>query len=134
VSNNCANAFALHLRGLAAFYRVGNRQANEEALLLFKDAIELDPDFAPAYGRATFCHAYAKTNGWFSNTLNQIAEVTRLAQRAVTKAVHRKTLDNLTVTTNDRRYHPTHHASSESNPSQAHCRLLIETRGCLFLA
>ena len=50
---------------------------------LFNSAIELDPDFASAYGRAAFCYVYAKINGWISDTANEIAEVTRLAQRAV---------------------------------------------------
>jgi TolB-like protein len=77
------DAYALYLRGLAAFYQLGNRQANDEALRLFNSAIALDPHFALAYGRAAYCHAYGKTNGWISVTPNEIAEVTRLAQRAV---------------------------------------------------
>ena len=62
---------------------VRSRQANDEALRLFKRAIELDPDFASAYGRAAHCYAIARANGWISATPNEIAEVTRLAQRAV---------------------------------------------------
>jgi TolB-like protein/class 3 adenylate cyclase len=77
------DAYALYLRGLARFYQFTSRQANDEALRLFNSAIELDPDFASAYGRAAFCYAHAKTNGWTSDTANQIAEVMRLAQRAV---------------------------------------------------
>jgi TolB-like protein len=77
------DAYARYLRGLAAFYQFGNRQANDEALRLFNRAIALDPDFASAYGHAAFCHAYAKTNGWISVTPSEIAEVARLAQRAV---------------------------------------------------
>jgi TolB-like protein len=77
------DAYALYLRGLARLYQFTDRQANEEALRFFNTAIELDPDFASAYGRAAFCHAYAKTNGWISSTANEIAEVARLAQRAV---------------------------------------------------
>jgi len=77
------DAYALYLRGLAGFYQFANRQANDEALRLFNSAIELDPTFAAAYGRATLCYVWAKTNGWFSDTANEIAEVTRLAQRAV---------------------------------------------------
>ena len=53
--------------------------AQGEALRLFNSAIELDPDFASAYGR----YAFAKVNGWFSDTPNEIAEVKGLAQRAV---------------------------------------------------
>jgi hypothetical protein len=39
--------------------------------------------FAAAYGRAAFCYVHAKAHGWISVTGNEIAEVTRLAQRAV---------------------------------------------------
>ena len=77
------DAYALYLRGLAKLYQFANRQANEEALRLFNSAIELDPDFASAYGRAALCYAIAKINGWISVTANEIAEVTRLARRAV---------------------------------------------------
>ena len=77
------DAYALYLRGLARLYEIANRQANGEALRLFNSAIELDPDFAAAYARATSCYVQAKGNGWISGTANEIAEVTRLAQRAV---------------------------------------------------
>jgi len=77
------DAYALYLRGLAKFYQFTVRQANDEALRLFNSAIELDPDFAAAYGRATLCYAFAKGNGWNSVTGNEIAKVARLAQRAV---------------------------------------------------
>jgi tetratricopeptide (TPR) repeat protein len=76
------DAYALYLRGLARFYQFA-RQANAEALRLFNSAIELDPDFAAAYARAANCYGYAKANGWFSDTEREIAEVKRLAQRAV---------------------------------------------------
>jgi tetratricopeptide (TPR) repeat protein len=59
------------------------RQANEEALRLFKGAIELDPDFASAYGRAASCYADAKAFGWISGTADEIAEASKLARRAV---------------------------------------------------
>lgn len=77
------DAYSLYLRGLARFYQFTSRHANEEALRLFNSAIELDPDFASAYGRAAFCYAWAKANGWISVTPSETAEVTRLAQRAV---------------------------------------------------
>jgi tetratricopeptide (TPR) repeat protein len=77
------DAYSLYLRGLARLYQFGNRQANGEALRLFNSAIELDADFASANARAASCYAFAKGNGWISVTGNEIAEVTRLAQRAV---------------------------------------------------
>ena len=77
------DAYALYLRGLARLYQFTSRQANGEALRLFNSAIELDPDFASAYGRAASCYAFAKGSFWISDTASEIAEVTRLAQRAV---------------------------------------------------
>ena len=77
------DAYALYLRGLARLHQFGNRQANDEALRLFNSAIELDPEFASAYGRAAFCYVIAKINGWISDTENAVAEVKKLTQRAV---------------------------------------------------
>jgi TolB-like protein/Tfp pilus assembly protein PilF len=77
------DAYTLYLRGLAKLYQMTNRQANNEALRLFHSAIELDPDFASAYGSAACCYAYATGNGWISRTPNQIAAVTQLTKRAV---------------------------------------------------
>jgi TolB-like protein/class 3 adenylate cyclase len=77
------DAYTLYLRGLARFYQFASRQTNDEALRLFNSAIELDPDFASAYGRAAVCYVHAKISGWISGTANEIAEVARLAQRAV---------------------------------------------------
>src|SRR4029450_6368603 len=77
------DAYSLYLCGLARFYQFTSRQANEEALRLFNSAIELDPDFASAYGRAAHCYAIGRANGWISVPPNEIAEGPRLAQRAV---------------------------------------------------
>jgi TolB-like protein/tetratricopeptide (TPR) repeat protein len=77
------DAYALYLRGLAWSYQLASRQALDEALRLFNSAIEFDPDFASAYGRAASCYANAKASGWISGTANEIAEVTRLARRAI---------------------------------------------------
>jgi len=77
------DAYALYLRGSDRFYQFASRQANDEALRLFNSATKLDPDFASAYGRAAHCYVHAKVNGWISGTANEIAEVKRLAQRAV---------------------------------------------------
>jgi tetratricopeptide (TPR) repeat protein len=77
------DAYTLYLRGLAKLFPFTDRHANDEALRLFNSAIELDPDFASAYARAADCYTGAKGNGWISDTANEIAEVTRLAKRAV---------------------------------------------------
>ena len=77
------DAYALYLRGSARLYQFAGLQANAEALRLFNSAIKLDPDFASAYGRAASLYAFAKGYGWISGTPTEIAEVARLAQRAV---------------------------------------------------
>ncbi|UFW53479.1 MULTISPECIES: adenylate/guanylate cyclase domain-containing protein [Bradyrhizobium] len=77
------DAYSLYLRGLARLHQFGNRQANGEALRLFNSAIELDPEFATAYGRAASCYLTARINGWIPDTAKAIAEVKRLTQRAV---------------------------------------------------
>jgi TolB-like protein len=77
------DAYTVYLRGLSRLFEVTSREANEEALRLFNRAIELDPDFASAYGRAASCYAYAKGFSWIFATANEIAEVRRLARCAV---------------------------------------------------
>jgi adenylate cyclase len=77
------DAYAFYFRGLAKLYQFTDRQASEEALRLFNGAIERDPDFASAYGHAASCYAHAKASGWTADTPEEVAEVTRLAKRAV---------------------------------------------------
>jgi tetratricopeptide (TPR) repeat protein len=49
----------------------------------FYKAIELDPDFASAYGMAAYGYCQRKTNGWIADRETEIAETARLARRAV---------------------------------------------------
>lgn len=77
------DAYEFYLRGLFKLYQFSNGQSNDEALRLFNSAIELDPEFASAYGRAAECFVYAKAEGWISVSENEIAEVGRLARKAV---------------------------------------------------
>ena len=53
------DAYDYYLRGMASIYR-WTREANDEALRLFYKAIELDPDFASAYGMAAWCYVLAQ--------------------------------------------------------------------------
>ena len=69
------DAYTLYLRGLAKLYQFANRQAIEDALGLFNDAIELDPEFACAHGRAAACYARARAKAGFQ------ARRTRLPKR-----------------------------------------------------
>jgi tetratricopeptide (TPR) repeat protein len=76
------DAYDCYLRGLAALNQ-WNRDGNVEALSSFNRAIELDPNFAAAYGMAAHCFTQRKQNGWMSDRAKEIAEAGRLARRAV---------------------------------------------------
>jgi TolB-like protein len=76
------DAYDYFLRGIARVQR-WTREANDEALRMFYRAIELDPNFATAYGMAARCYAQRKTNGWFTDRAREVAEATRLARSAV---------------------------------------------------
>ncbi|GIQ77261.1 winged helix-turn-helix domain-containing tetratricopeptide repeat protein [Bradyrhizobium sp. RD5-C2] len=77
-------AYEYYLRGTAAIYRFTIREANVEALQLFKRAIELDPEFASAYGMAAYCYVKDRTNRWPTDDLaRDIAETDRLARHAI---------------------------------------------------
>ncbi|HTZ67611.1 MAG TPA: adenylate/guanylate cyclase domain-containing protein [Roseiarcus sp.] len=75
------DAYDYFLRGMAAFYQY-TRTSNEEALRLFSRAIELDPDFASAYGMAARCYMQRKGFGWVDDREREVAEADRLARRA----------------------------------------------------
>jgi TolB-like protein/DNA-binding SARP family transcriptional activator/Tfp pilus assembly protein PilF len=75
-------AYDYYLRGRAALHE-GTVEGHKESLQLFYKAIELDPDFASAYGMAAYCYCHRKTNGWVTDPDEEIAETARLARRAV---------------------------------------------------
>ncbi len=77
------DAYDYYLRGMAKLHN-GTREALDEALPLFYKAIELDPEFASAYGMAAWCHFWRKLNGWMTDRTLEIAEGVRLARLAVT--------------------------------------------------
>jgi TolB-like protein len=76
------DAYDYFLRGMASFYQ-RSKEANIKALRLFSKAIELDADFALAYGMAAWCYVWRKINGWMTDRVQEIAEAARLARRAV---------------------------------------------------
>ena len=75
------DAYDYFLRGTASLHQ-GNKEAISEALRLFYQAIEIDPDFASAYGMAAWCYVVRKTNGWMGDLVQSVAETKRLARRA----------------------------------------------------
>ncbi|MGE8064786.1 winged helix-turn-helix domain-containing tetratricopeptide repeat protein [Pseudomonas sp. NPDC089569] len=76
------DAYDYYLRAMAKLHS-GSREAIEEALPMFYKAIELDPEFASAYGMAAWCHFWRKLNGWMTDRPAEIAEGIRLARLAV---------------------------------------------------
>jgi TolB-like protein/class 3 adenylate cyclase len=77
------DAYDYYLRGLACVHR-WTQDDNGEALRHFARAIQLDPDFAAAYGMAARCYSQSKVSGWLVDRSRAIAEVERLAKRAAT--------------------------------------------------
>ena len=76
------DAYDLYLRGMACVHR-WTREANAEALRLFYRAIDLDPDFAAAYGMAARCYSQRKASAWVGDRTREVVETARLARRAV---------------------------------------------------
>jgi TolB-like protein len=76
------HAYDYYLRGMASVHQ-GTREPVSDALRLFYKAIELDPNFASAYGMAAACHYWRKMNNWTSDRSEELAEGARLADRAM---------------------------------------------------
>jgi adenylate cyclase len=76
------DAYDHYLRGMASYYQ-WTREGYSEALRLFYRAIELDSEFASAYGMAAFCYGMLKTPGWMTDRPKEVGEAERLAWRAV---------------------------------------------------
>jgi TolB-like protein/tetratricopeptide (TPR) repeat protein len=68
------------LRGMASVYKWTNDDI-DEALRLFYQAIERDPDFSSPHGMAAWCYLWRNANGWTTDREQDIAETVRLARR-----------------------------------------------------
>jgi tetratricopeptide (TPR) repeat protein len=75
------DAHDYYLRGLAALHR-WTREANAEALAHFYRAVELDPNFAAAWGLAARCFSQRKSCGWSTGWAREAVEAERAARRA----------------------------------------------------
>src|SRR5258706_5309765 len=76
------DAYDYYLPGMAKVYQA-TKDANGDALRLLYKAVELDANFASAYGMAAWCYAWRKMNGWMADRAKEIAETARLARQAV---------------------------------------------------
>ncbi|BCG96925.1 transcriptional regulator [Mesorhizobium sp. 131-2-1] len=75
------DAYDHYLRGMAGLHQ-WTRETNEEGRLHFYRAIELDPNFAAAYGMAARCYSQRRSSGWTTDAEEEVAETVRLARRA----------------------------------------------------
>ncbi|HEX9769375.1 MAG TPA: adenylate/guanylate cyclase domain-containing protein [Kiloniellales bacterium] len=75
------DAYDYYLRGMAGVHK-WEREAHQEALSHFYKAIELDRNFASAYGMAARCYSWRKVCGWMVDPAKEVAEAVRLARRA----------------------------------------------------
>jgi TolB-like protein/Flp pilus assembly protein TadD len=75
------DAYDHFLRGLAGIHK-WTREGNKEALSHFYRAIELDPNYAAAFGLAARCYVQRNAGGWITDRAQEVAEARRLARRA----------------------------------------------------
>jgi TolB-like protein len=73
------SAYDCFLRGMAAWHD-WTQASHNNALKLFYQAIELDPEFARPHALAAGCYLMRKSNGWILDRAAEIAETERLAR------------------------------------------------------
>lgn len=76
------DAYDYYLRGVARLH-VGSREATDQALALFQQAMASDPDFSSACAMAAWCHCWHKVNRWMADRPREMAAGADLARRAV---------------------------------------------------
>ncbi len=76
------DAYDYYLKGMSNAYR-WTREGINDALRLFYNAIDLDPEFASAYGAAAWCYYWRMVNGWRADHASETEEVHRLSRRVV---------------------------------------------------
>jgi TolB-like protein len=76
------DAYDHFLRGIASLH-TWTSEGNQQALSHFYRAIELDPQYAAAYGMAARAYVQRNSGGWMIERTREVAEAERLARRAV---------------------------------------------------
>ena len=75
------DSYDYYLHGLANSYQ-DTKDANDQALRSFETAIELDSDFAAAYGMAALCYVERWWKEWMVDPQSEAAAAARLVSRA----------------------------------------------------
>jgi TolB-like protein len=76
------DAYDYYLRGMANLH-LGTRESVDESLRLLYKAIDLDPEYAAAYGMAAWCYVWRKINGWMGDRTREFEEGARLMRQAI---------------------------------------------------
>ena len=75
------DAYDYYLRGMAAFHRF-NRESNRDALSMFTNAFENDPEFGAAYGMAARTYGQRAGFGWIGDYVRESEAAKNLARKA----------------------------------------------------
>jgi TolB-like protein len=75
------DAYDYYLHGLASLYQ-DTKEGNDQALRLLGKAIELDPNFATAYGMSALCYVSRQWRHWMFEPQKDVSETARLVNRA----------------------------------------------------
>jgi TolB-like protein len=76
------DAYDYFLRGMASFHALTEPNI-DQALVCFRKAFALDPEYASAYGMAAWCLFWRRINSWTTDYAQETAEGARLARLAV---------------------------------------------------
>lgn len=76
------DAYDCYWRGLAEYWKI-SKPGSDAALAYFLKAIDLDQNFASAYGFAATVYAVRWQNRWMVDVARERAEAVRLARRAI---------------------------------------------------
>jgi adenylate cyclase len=78
------DAYDCYLQAMM-YFNQWTKESVSEALKLFSNSIELDPEFASAHGLAAWCYTRRKQFRWMEDS-HEMVELERLARRALTLA------------------------------------------------
>ena len=76
------DAYDYFLRGIASFYVV-TKEGIEQAIGLFRKAIEIDPNYSSACGMIALCYVRRKASRTMADEKGETAEALQFARRAV---------------------------------------------------